>query len=407
MGRAGRTGPGVTRRQPDPYHWPNGEAFYRILYYSNKAIAAGCRDPEIHLLKSRSQMKLGIHPAAAEKDVLKYYPAMQRSGYPPCLKAYDLIAALHAAAAVKPPWPGAARKVMLTKLQRLFPAILAEKGLPGPDVVELMARYEGLYKTLYGARAPALRRMIVLINKARPLRSVCWDVKGISYINYAWDARGFSPAVPPDRLILFVKRLAVARAALQHAYGINPRDYMAATLMIMVDMGLGRKIPDMNRWFHRAIDANPDDFLAYSKKKRFLYRRWGGSRHQLLRFARQCAANHGYAGGVRFMACLIYNHVAAYNGAALNPYTGNAFFKHARRWKRIDALFTNYLRRFPHDYYHRWWLAQYAAWCGHWRIARQQIALCGKHLRPRIFGLKNNAAMLREFVKTVNAHVKK
>jgi hypothetical protein len=152
----------------------------------------------------------------------------------------------------------------------------------------------------FGAdRGDIVEKMFPAFDKAFPNSSMPLVFKGVGYIDYAWDARGFGFAntVAPRNFQLFADRLTMAASALEKAYAIDPSDPAAPTAMLHVELGQGRGKAVMEQWFQRATAADPmhsDPYGrerdAYEWKLEYLTPRWYGSEAQLRQFARQCAA---------------------------------------------------------------------------------------------------------------------
>ena len=54
----------------------------------------------------------------------------------------------------------------------------------------------------------------------------------------------------------------------------------------------------MERWFRRAMEADPDNLQACRDKLYYLYPRWHGSHREMISFARECLATEAEVGGL-------------------------------------------------------------------------------------------------------------
>src|SRR5580704_15009803 len=85
------------------------------------------------------------------------------------------------------------------------------------------------------------------------------------------------------------------KCGLTQAYSIDPNDARAATEMITVCMGQSSPDTEMEIWFDRAINADPDSQSACESKLMFLEPKWGGSQDACLAFARTCLATEDWS----------------------------------------------------------------------------------------------------------------
>ncbi|MFO0848763.1 MAG: hypothetical protein U0871_09440 [Gemmataceae bacterium] len=146
-------------------------------------------------------------------------------------------------------------------------------------------------------------------------------LRGQALVWAAWDARGGGPGtkVPADRRRVFVDRLRDARAALAAAADADPDGWRAAAALITVSTGAGDPRPVMERWFARAMAANPDAAGACVRKGVYLLPRWRGTRPQADGFAWQCVKSGNTAGRLPEAAV----RVAAYEC----PMAGSEYLK--------------------------------------------------------------------------------
>ena len=100
--------------------------------------------------------------------------------------------------------------------------------------------------------------------------------------------------MPPEAFQQFRKRLEKAGKLLEAAHEADLASPTAAVHMITVCKGLSRKRPEMEEWFRKALEADPDNWEAVTGKADYLLPRWFGSVAELTAFGRQCvrAGNH-------------------------------------------------------------------------------------------------------------------
>jgi hypothetical protein len=103
---------------------------------------------------------------------------------------------------------------------------------------------------------------------------------------------------------LFGERLEAAEAELTAAFNLDPDRPHAPTRMIGVCMGRNHTRPVMERWFARAMTADPDNARACSAKLLYLTPKWHGApdRSEFIGFAWQCARTNNAVGMLPYVA---------------------------------------------------------------------------------------------------------
>lgn len=212
-------------------------------------------------------------------------------------------------------------------------------------------------------------------------------LRGRQAIRKAWQARGsgWASTVTPEGWKGFHAKLAEAEAALTKAYELDPSDPRAATHMITVklgqgDQGGGREA--MERWFERAMDANPDNVNACWSKLYYLRPRWHGSHEDMLAFGRECLATENWRGGVALLLAQAHEEIAEETGDAKEYYEQPAV------WDDLRALYAGGLANFPHDHRRRARYALIACRSGKWDVAAAQFKALGDRPMYDAFGGK-------------------
>lgn len=109
---------------------------------------------------------------------------------------------------------------------------------------------------------------------------------------------GTADQVTDEGWRLFKERLEVAHNAVEHAWSLDPQDPQIPTLMISVVLGQQTGRPEMEKWFARAMRADPDNYEACRAKLHFLLPEWYGTRDDMVGFGRQCVASTNWGGRV-------------------------------------------------------------------------------------------------------------
>jgi tetratricopeptide (TPR) repeat protein len=128
---------------------------------------------------------------------------------------------------------------------------------------------------------------------SNPTHHSFFVLKGDHYTTKAWHHRGgdWGYTVTQKRKKDFRDYLARARINFEKAYSLSPKDPSSAVGMITVAKGLGFDKETMERWFQRAIEADPKYYSAYSAKLDYLAPKWQGSKEEYLDFATFCYNN--------------------------------------------------------------------------------------------------------------------
>lgn len=136
--------------------------------------------------------------------------------------------------------------------------------------------------------------IILLLNNwcnKSPHSHIPFTAMGAFYIGYAWNARGggWANTVTKEGWKLFYERLNLSKHDLEKAYQLNPQDPNAAGFMLIVGRGLGFTRSDMEKWFKRALTADPNNFFAYKQKLEYLKPKWHGSEEEVTKFFTECS----------------------------------------------------------------------------------------------------------------------
>ena len=186
-------------------------------------------------------------------------------------------------------------------------------------------------------------------------------IKATFYIQYAWEARGHGTAdqVTADGWRLFKERTEIAQKALEHAWSLDPQDPQIPTLMISVvlDQQTGR--PEMEKWFDRAMKADPNNYQACRAKLHFLLPEWYGSRDDMLEFGRECVASTNWGGDVPLI--LVDAHSQFYS--TLRRQERRGYWLSPDVWPDIQASYEKYAQLNPDETRFRYPYAWYAFNC--------------------------------------------
>jgi hypothetical protein len=269
-----------------------------------------CTDPLVRSIHGMVAAEFGVdEPAAALEEFKWAATSMPNSDYPREWKAFPAFAYVSSLLPASQSKSSRALPIddaRLDEFRTSFPDLAGARFIGASEKCDAVRTYlerraethaqtfnrEQEFNPLYSALDNAYRGAF------EPL-----VLKGSFYVDFAWDARGGGLAndVTEDGWKLFSKRLAIAEQTLTKAWEMNQSDPRAATIMITVAMGASAERPQMEKWFHRAMQADPDNHAACEAKLLYLDPRWKGSLQELDAFSRECRDTHNYIGRIALM----------------------------------------------------------------------------------------------------------
>jgi hypothetical protein len=357
---------------------PDGDLGAVIRAYK-KAIDAGCDDPLVTYLYARTRWLardgdrdevLELQRDAATALATSQYPAEGK-----CRAAARYIEQT-----------GARHEQLWKVCRETVAAALAETKRSAEDVSDFAEMVYGALSRLEGPHN-AFQRVYDAYSKARPLDAGPRVMLGQRYVEYAWEARGGDVAanVRREQWQGFHERLLVARKALEKAWELDPDDDRAPTAMITVAMGEGAPRREMEKWFARAMKANPDNRDACAKKLYYLYPRWHGSHAEMIAFGRECLATQNYWGP---LPEVLYD---AHMAVSREVPDAKAYLAIPAVWADLEAVHRNFLDIFPDSFKVPWYrsrLAKLACECQQWDAAVKAFEEIGDEPDLRIFTSK-------------------
>ncbi|MDB5357808.1 MAG: hypothetical protein JWN24_4261 [Phycisphaerales bacterium] len=354
-------------------------------------IEAGCDDPLILYFQSRvleitspTQMQAveTFYRLAAEGMAKSNYPADRKFMASLYMAKCELRLELQKTGgrALTPQGRDAVRQPLGVAME-LWPQVCKEDEPPGM----LMKAAELLldtHKNVAADQAKVYDQIYAPLAQAMPDRPEPFLFKGIFYIAYAWDARGsgFANTVTEDGWKLFGERLDTAGQALTKAWELDPKDPRAATKMITVELGQGKGREVMERWFKRAMEADPDNREACKAKLYYLQPKWHGSPQAMLQFGHDCLDSKNWYGTIPFTLIDAHDELMAY---VQDP---DAYLRLPVVWQDYQSVYEPYLRARPENNLAGSAYALLACKSGNWEIAKREFDTLGDKMEPRIFG---------------------
>ncbi len=271
-----------------------------------------------------------------------------------------------------------------------FRRLLALPGVP-PGVVlasatNLLDRQVGTHAWFYANVVP----FMTPLEAALPDNPGMLAIKGKFYSGYAWEARGtgYAASVTPQGAKDFAARTAVARAALERSWQLDPDDLLAPRMMLAVVRSVGGGRGEYELWFARAMAADPDSADACGEKLLYLEPKWGGTPEQMLRFGHHCLDDGNWRTEIPTVLALAHSELAKQY-----PAGPAAYWLRPGVWDDVRAVYAGYLERGENPTGNRNSLARYAVLCHQWRAADEQFKRLGDAAIPALFGNGTPAAL--------------
>ncbi len=226
--------------------------------------------------------------------------------------------------------------------------------------------------------------------KEFPDSSILHYVDGEFLMNYAWDARTGRVAykVSEEQFQEFGRLLFLAKQSLEKSYEMDHKNYLAASMMITVAMGLSLPRDEMEKWFDRATTANPNELYPYRAKMTYLEPKWLGSPEELLEFGRECLKKGQWKTNIPYQLVLAHERLSAYvPKPAWKPDTPPRYpyFEKRGVWEDILPVFEGYIKDDPTNDFIRSKFARYACMCKQWSVAKEQFSILGKDIVLKAF----------------------
>jgi hypothetical protein len=340
---------------------------------AENAVKAGCDDPMIKFLYCRyadSTMKF----AERQEQARAIAKDMENSGYAPLWKFYANVSAAEILWQERAAnlWPEV-RQLRSLAIGDLNQA-LSDRTLP---IEEAYQASETLFQLL--ARntrelTNAYNTLETTLFKNGSKSAAAYLVRADFYLLCAWRARGNGSAdqVAEEDWRLFHERLAESETALNKAWTLDPNSPQIPVLMLSVALGQQKPLPEMERWFQRAMKLEPADYQACRSKLHYLLPQWYGSREAMVAFGRECVAATNWAGHVPLTLVDAHSEFAR---TLPDANARNAYWQLPDVWPDIRAGYERFSEANPDATQFRYPYAAYAFRCGQWQDFNEQIKL--------------------------------
>ena len=268
-------------------------------------------------------------------------------------------------------------------------------GAPPGRMLAIALRLISITKAAPSPLEPLYDRVAPVLEKACAGRPEPLVFRGTFYTDWAWEARGDDTGdkVTKPGWKFFAERLQVAEDALTKAYQIDPTDPAAATQMVIVELGQGKGKDVMEKWFKRAMEADPGNYIACSHKLYYLEPKWYGSPQEMLAFGQECLRGGDYCSDLPMILADVHRSLSAYLPQR------EIYFIDPAVWRDIQHVYEPILRVKPDDSNARSAYCYYACMCGHWAVAAKQFEILGDKVDVRYFANREDMNDLRKKAK--------
>lgn len=358
---------------------------------------AGCNDPLIYFLWARAYTRDNRMGARERRPY--YQTAAMQMAQSPYGAFYKCGSFLHAAGAQLPLHKGRSetrRKnfdILMAACVTLLPSVFRDAGTPSEEICMLAGKYAEMHEWRHGSEEEGVQSMLKLMETHLPSESPVPDLfEGDFYKAFAWEARGsdWGFTVTPEMGHRHLERLDNAREAYLRAWEKDPCDAVTATKIMSCFAAIG-ELPEMERWFQRAMILDPNNYRACTIKANFLKPKWYGTQEQYLEFARTCYDTMNWDARLPFFLVDAHRQLGGVEGSP----EAQAYYAKTNVWHDIRSVYEPYLSLHPEKTWDRTQYARYAVWCQQWASAKEQLDILGENVHARLFGGTNSLAHLR------------
>jgi hypothetical protein len=146
----------------------------------------------------------------------------------------------------------------------------------------------------------------------------------------------------------------------------------------------------MERWFNRAMEADPDCWSACLAKREWLQPKWHGQDRDVYFFCQRCLYTRNWYAGLPFIAQQVYA------GSQMNTDEDyRQYYGHETIWRYTQEAYTGFLAEYPTDRDARTRYAYIAARVGKWDVAAEQFEALGDVPWPGHFASREEFDRLR------------
>ncbi len=353
----------------------------RLLESAEAAMERGCEDPLIRYVAAG----LSCHINDLEKHQLAHEflliaQDMSNSDYPPFRKAWSYVVGMESIAAAARGHAGRREDYALLEnaFLGLFPGLLRDPNIPTEYKTNVCLDYLTACRKRYGTRTPGLERLKGAIgDREFDAHPALLAVRGWHSRETAWEGRGggFASQVSREGWNIFTKNIKDAMNHYLKAWERAREDdarfksFVAAKLVELEAVSGG----DMEFWYLRAVEHNPDNWDAHFMKLFFLTPKWGGSEEEMFTFARGLVAEGNWHTRTPFILVEAHLELANYVRRSHN----RSYYLKPGVWEDISEVYQSYLERYPDMDQQRSAYTEFAILAQQWQVAAEQLEILG------------------------------
>lgn len=364
-----------------------------------KAVQRKCPDPLMKaLIQGFFYKQMMSSTDDFQDNLIRDLNALEKSDYPTCFKFYltrtllidILVVKSHPQYRDVMPRSQALLPSVQEKLSHFYAQMIQEKY---PD--DVLNSYGRDLLDHVQNDLDALNRFDEVLQNAfptdQPNSALKIGLQGSYYINAAWNARGcgWAREVTEEGWKLFHERLQKAADILEAGYVKYPEAAPISIAMMTVELGQGHGGGRFDRWYQRAIEADPDNIETYLSKQHYLLPRWHGSDREGFNYGLACAETQNWQCKIPLVLTYVLDDIAQRNPK---------IYADPEIWKQAQYLYHTYLEKYPLSNYQRSRYAKAAAQGEHWELAQEQFQKLGNAWSRSAFP-KNEYDQLRKIVQ--------
>lgn len=374
---------------------------------SGAAVRGGCKDPLVLYIRARILRNAPKRRAAIDADAVE---AFKKGNYPAFRQFFAMIRLASDNVEISPDDDNVkkASREGMEEAFKLFPQICADKKMPPQALCNLMASICEASERIMGNSDEQLNRAAHELEKAGWPKPVILTGKAAAYFSRAARARGtdYANKVSEAQWREVNEQLAKARNAAEEAWRLDDKSAETAIAMLQIELLDSHGRPEYEKWFHRAIDLDPDDSRPYRIKLNRLRPQWYGSTQDMVAFGRECA-KEGRWSCLAPMTLIDARWNAAYygEGRTTKGLPDPKYFESSPEiYDEMKPIYERYCAEIePSDYQRTRWAA-IAAYSGEWIEANDIFKSLGK---GKSHSVLHNDKELNELVRQAQEKGKK
>jgi hypothetical protein len=392
-----------------PNHSVTRDESDTVWFAFKRAREAGCDDPLVVYSGARVS---DTFARKLEEFAPLYFEAARNvvaTDYHPMVKAYCLLRAAETKRRFAKAVPTAMQEAdaLLDQAGKYLAQTAADPTVSRSELVDLFGVLTDASKSIKGDGKTAWLAAYEPLIKTLPDQGLLLTLQARFSVDYAWEARGsgYANTVKAEGWELFGERLDLAVQAGEAAFAADPHNPEVCLIMMTAELGRGKGIAELDKWFNRAVAADPGCSAAYDAKLQYLEPKWyGNTVDDMITFAREASSAAVAAGqwdaGVPLIIVAAHLDASHYRDGSPKSVPQTRYFRgNETVWKDIQAVYPEYIKRYPDSLYHRSRYAQLAIWCGHPQEAREQFDHMGKRFS---YGWFRNDATYAKAVAAMN-----